>query len=85
MEYSRLFFLFLAILCQGLLSSDPRRDTVCTGDALSYLASCEAGTVIAVNDIKAGANLDSHNCPLTYDATANQSCCQFKEEDCTFR
>ena len=79
-----IIFSFVSVIGQGLTSFGKRQNTICSGDT-SYLASCDAGTVIAVDDIDAGANLLSKSCPVYYKNTADPSCCQLKEDDCTFR
>ena len=70
---------------QTLPGLEQSRDTVCTGDDMSYLATCTTGFVIAVKDIQAGANLVSNGCPPSFNETADPSCCRVKTEDCTFR
>ena len=58
--------------------------TVCV-DSEMVLASCPDTAVIAVEDIRAGANLLSRNCPESYKDLNNTECCSEKPDDCIFR
>ena len=81
-------FLFLAE-CHSLPGFELYLNTVCYGDATSYLASCidrvGIGSRIAIVDIMAGVNLKSNGCPDIYTETADSSCCTTKDADCKYR
>lgn len=61
------------------------RNPVCADD-IKYLADCkDPRTVIAIENIVAGAKPAYKECPLLYEKLREKDCCNVSSNDCTFR